>query len=216
MMACRATLWYSKWMTDNSDPREEQEFLACHKENLYAPPCFLQSNDCSSLWSGLQSALSEFDWKSIQEMAKEVQLLVLSLGGDLAAANVRMKHFVGMLVKEFNAARAGEGVGQILLIDICCGNHVLHRVAEATFKREKLINKLHATAFVCNQTKHFDRVLRTLKVVVERDLEVGFYVGVRPPPGCEAHSQRILDVTLFRCKATRGETMQSRRRRTRR
>ena len=73
------------------DPESQHhEYLACHKEHLYAPPCFLHTNDCSSLWSGLQSALSEFDWKSIQEMAEQVPVLVLSLGGDLDAANVRM------------------------------------------------------------------------------------------------------------------------------
>eukprot|EP00959_Pyramimonas_sp_CCMP1952_P407624 8542975-Pyramimonas_sp.AAC.1 len=83
-------------------------------------------------------------------MAKYLGFLVLALGGDTDGANVRLKFFVGSLIRE--RILAG-GSGVVAILDVDCATHVLMRLVVCSFGLVQLIPSLHATAFTSNQSK---------------------------------------------------------------
>ncbi len=112
----------------------------------------------------------------LEELSEKLGCVVLVLGGDLDGSNVRAKHYVVSLVQEINK----KGAGQILILDVSCAVHVMHRIIETAFETQFLIPKLHATAYVCFHTDVVERMLKVTKDIVLEDLMSGGSLGNVP------------------------------------
>ena len=169
-------------------------------------PIWMGSKTASVLWSALEQSAPELCWEKIIGLASKIGIVVITLAGDLDSSNVRAKHYMGELALAHNRS---DTKGRILLLDIICSSHILHRIIETTFKTAKLIPSLHATAFTASQTTASERILRTVRDVVRADLEGGgFFPRRQPPRECAALTEKVLEVTLYRGRWTRGRVEQ--------
>ncbi len=107
----------------------------------------------------------------LKRLALSIGCVVLVLGGDLDASNVRAKSFITSVAQSFNEASGKEGV--ILVVDVSCGVHILHRIIETGFETVKLIANLHATPYVCFYTNAVETMLKVTKEIVLEDLMSG-------------------------------------------
>ena len=103
-------------------------------------------------------------------IAKVVKLVVVSLAGDLASSNVRLKYEFGRQAERRNEGAEAAGHGFVALADLACAGHVVHRMVETCFQTDNLIGKLHATAFTFNEPGRFAQLVDGLALVVHNDL----------------------------------------------
>jgi hypothetical protein len=130
----------------------------------------------SSLDAVLESVQPGLAFEDLVSVAISTGLLVLVLAGDGDSANVRLKHFLADKARKHNADR---NVGLLLLLDVSCGGHILHRIVEVAFKMHQLIPSLHATAFICVNSNAVEVLLRMTKEIIREDLESGGFVANR-------------------------------------
>ena len=175
------------------------------RENFYFQPVFMTANTSSCLFRALDSSALPFD--ELTDLAKRTPFVVLSLVSDLDSANTRLKREMGRRAVLHNqtAGRSGQA-GMIILLDLICFCHSIHRFVETTFKLNKLICGLHATAFVCNQTRVFLKIVGGLRQLVAFDLNLHFYPHVRPPPEHRRRSEHVLRTILWRPHRTRARS----------
>jgi hypothetical protein len=122
--------------------------------------------------------ISGLTFDDLTHLAANVGCVALVLGGDLDSSNVRAKSYIAWLAQQFNE-RSGDA-GIILVVDVCCGVHILHRIIETGFETGKLIANLHATPCVCFYTDASETMLRVAKDIVLEDLQNGGRCNVRP------------------------------------
>lgn len=91
-----------------------------------------------------------------------------------------------------------------MLLDVCCNAHVLHRVVTQVFDLHSFMPKMHSVAFTMTVAKHWLPVLRTLRSVVVRDLELGFFPDSAPNDACLSRTRTLVDMTILRLTTTRG------------
>ena len=137
--------------------------------------------------------------------SSHIDLQVVHMQSDMAPSNLRMRLKIRKLLDAHNTRCMSErnGKGTILLLDGWCISHILARVLDRCFNKSKLIGKLHAVAFACNNVHFLLRLLRTINAMVEVELD---YVKVSEIPDDDnaTHRSRLLDLTLRRSLRTRA------------
>jgi hypothetical protein len=101
-------------------------------------------------------------------MAFNVPLVILTLGGDLASSNGKVKREYARLASLHNAAVfAGThtGAGLVAHLDIVCLGHILHGALATTFDHKSLVGSLHATAFTFSQVAYTPALCASLHIV---------------------------------------------------
>jgi hypothetical protein len=94
----------------------------------------------------------------------------------------------------------------MLIIDGACVAHILHRETVNQFATNRLIPKLHATAFACSLPGVYAKVHKVVRSIVEADLVNGFFPGVLPEGPARAHARAVADLTILRCRLVRART----------
>ena len=195
--------WLRPQDHDDGDP---EVFMGLRRERLACLPVFLQRANASTVLGALNASLPDLTLNDLVEFCKSTYFVVTQIAGDLAAVNTRVKHALAEPILEHNELAAKEpSMGCILLLDIQCVAHVLHRVVEAAFRTHILIPRLHSTAFVCSVPANS----RLFALAVQRTLEADFASGglfphIKPPRAYRAHAEMLLQFTLLRPQATRG------------
>jgi hypothetical protein len=97
-------------------------FFAVRRERVIMQPCFMGTNDASTLFNAIDGSVPELSIASL--LSLQVPLVVLSLGGDLDSSNVRLKYEAARRLAEHNTRVAshgrGRGCGPAILLDIFC------------------------------------------------------------------------------------------------
>ncbi len=87
-------------------------------------------------------------------------------------------------------------MGALLFLDTVCVGHISNGIVGRAVESSKLLNKMHATAWVCSQPGLDFRLAQAVISIVAEELE---YVRV---PGLSQedtnHTDHILDLTLMR------------------
>ena len=183
-------------------------FVAVRHETLRFCPSFVAHDDASTLLSTLEATLPALQLDSLAKLTKQVPLVVLALTSDLAASNTRMKHAVADFAREHNLQQEGAcgsgGGGYIVILDVGCVAHIIHRIVEVTFRTNTLIPRLHATAFTVAHVPQYRHLLRTLRELVAEDLREGFHPHMQPPPE-SAHTKGLIEITALRAKVPTNE-----------
>ena len=203
VLQCMAQTFRLSWLEFG-----DKGFPVLRMEQPVISPIWMAGKGSSCTWSALEKSGPQMQWDDITKMAMKLGVVVLCLGGDLDSGNVRVKHFFGQQAKEFNDDLASNGC-KVLILDVMCASHIIHRITEVAFETTTLIPSLHATAFTATQTKFFDCMLYHLRETVKEDLQCGgFVLGRDPDPASKAHTLTILDFTVHRHKWTRARHQQ--------
>ena len=155
----------------------------------------------------LEDGIEGLELGSLLEMAGRMDFVILSLAGDLAASNTREKLAIAEVVRvsdSFGAAGSGTMRMAVLLLDIVCNAHVIHRIVELTSKTSKLIPRLHSTAYSAAIPGNYCRLLKALESVVAEDLSTGFFPATAPPAEYAEHNNVIVKFTLLRHQNARS------------
>jgi hypothetical protein len=83
---------------------------------------------------------------------RTIRFVVVSLNGDLCGSNSRLKMAVADFAAEHNCQAVTCDEGVILIVDVACAAHIVHRIVELTFKLKGLIGNLYATAYCASLT----------------------------------------------------------------
>ena len=167
----------------------------------------MRSNDSSTLFTAVDAREPLLNWEEIVAMTKVVPLVVLTFGADLCASNNRVTYkFIDLAFQHNAKVVEGSDVGFLAILDTSCGKHIMHRVADSTFKFDKLLPNMFATSWCCRQPKTQLKLLTALRVVVKEDLHNNFFVGLRPPLTHQRHTKFLLDITVKRHFFTRARS----------
>ncbi len=189
-------------------PHTSVDFMVRHRIDMMYPPRFMTTNNGSSIFAALEKANPKLQWKHIQDMAEHASLIVLSFTADLDGANNRAKFKYQELVKEHNEeVRQGTRPGgRIAMLDLDCKAHVLHAGVGHIYRLERLIGKLHSTAFTANQSGFYALLSMATGEIVREDIESNFFPGMLPPQEWRTHNERILKLTLLRHQVTKADS----------
>jgi hypothetical protein len=104
-----------------------------------------------------EDSVPELKFASLMEF--NVPLVILTLGGDLASSNGRVKREYARLASLHNAAvfagtNTRPGAGVVAHLDIVCLGHILHGALTTVFDHKSLVGNLHATAFTFSQVAY--------------------------------------------------------------
>ena len=93
----------------------------------------------------------------------------------------------------------------ILVLDGYCTSHILQTMVRAVFNQSKLLNKMHAVAFVGNHVAMYDRLFATVMAMAEEELQF-IKVSALPCGSDVDHRSRLLNLTLRRPLRTRARS----------
>ena len=150
----------------------------------------------------LEMSAPAFNWSKVRKYALDGTLVMLLFHSDLDGANNRQKMAYGSRVRDYHQHQMGASGAPIVLDDGDCSTHILQTIIEHSFNTPCVVAKFHATAHVAANS--LDVLLHSLREVVSEDLhDGGFHVGAQPRDH-RSRNHKILDLTLFRGKWTRG------------
>jgi hypothetical protein len=141
-------------------------------EKIYMPVTFLERNNASTLFQGIDDAEPDISLASLLELTTVIPLIVLTYQGDLDGANGKTKREVMDVQRKHNqSVLSGDSdrTGYCIFWDRPCFSHVLIRLDERAFKKDDLICKLHATAFAFHCPRTFRAQVSALLVLVRKD-----------------------------------------------
>ena len=175
------------------------------REPLHLRPQFIERTSASVLMQALEDGIEGLEVESLLQMARRLDFVILSLAGDLAASNTRTKLAFAEAVRVGDSfGIVGSGGMAVLLLDIVCNAHIIHRIVEKTFMTSKLIPRLHSTAYSAAIPANYCRLLKALESIVEEDLATGFFPATVPPAAFVEHNDLIVKLTLLRHQKTRA------------
>jgi len=186
-------------------PREGlPPLIAINREPLYFAPQFLKSETASVLFDNLDKRQRHLAWDDIVKLSEAVSFIAVSIVTDLAAGNSRMKFNYGELAKTHNDGVDARGTGgHIGILERECLRHRMQTGVVSTFKTEELFPKLHATAWSSRQSGFLAALEKAIYNIVASDMATGFYVGSKPDPAWEEHTDAILNATILRSEFTK-------------
>ena len=187
------------WMTVSDTGRP-----IVHAESPIIEPLYLARTNASTLLNALERASPFASLSSLMELSKHVPRICLLVAGDLCSSNGRMKQAIAYKLAMHNAVSVESGGGVILMIDIHCSSHIVHRIVEKIFSLHQFIPRMHAIAFTLSAQSMFSMVLRSLRSIVEHDLRLGFYPDTQPPPDMQEANKTLVELTVLRFKVTRS------------
>ena len=155
----------------------------------------------SSQLSGLEAASRALRLDALKALCKHCPLVGLMLVSDMAKSCSRLKVACGCIAAEHNESSTG---GFILLIDVGCISHIIHRLVEFAFHTKSLVPKLHSMAFTASSTTNFLAMVRALRDIVAEDLQTNFFRHTEPAAEDLAAHKVIMDMTLLRVDTTRA------------
>jgi hypothetical protein len=173
-------------------------------ESPVVGPLYLASGTASTLFAALEQSCPFLALDKLMRLSQKVNRICLVISSDLCAANSRMKHAIAYRLAVHNAASQMRGEGVVIFLDVHCSSHILHRIMETTFALNDLVPRMYSIAFTLGVPKTYAQVIRHLRVVLEQDLQLGFFPDTRPPVECQARTRTILQMTLLRHRATRA------------
>jgi hypothetical protein len=185
---------------------DENMFEVLRNEKMLCQPTVSGSKNAGLIYNSLEKCQPGLDWQNVLKMTKDIDLVVLSLGGDLDGSNLRVKLKYLEMAREHNADVTAEKVegGRIAILSVDCNGHIIHVGIEHAFRTAMLIPRLHATSFLCTQTKFNGLVSQALLDIVGQDMASYFFPEMRPPVGASEHATIIINATLYRHNQTRG------------
>ncbi len=179
-------------------PEQHGSTLAVRRERCVLLPMFLARGNASTQYAAVNQSLEPLSLERLFAACEHVPVIALSLGGDLASSNVRLKMAVAQRVSEHNARATEAGHGRVFLVDVRCSGHILHVLIEHQFRTNTLIPSLHAASFVAAQPPAYTRLLQALRQIIAEDLATGFFLGTPPPFEEYQHTRQIAAATLLR------------------
>ena len=189
-------------------PSKADAFVAVNREVVRYGAHFHRTNDASTIFTSIEEREPLLEWTRIVELTRHVKVVFLTFCADLCAANNRVKHKCKQRAKTHIAGAALHKHGYIILFDNSCGKHVLHRIADFSFKFERLLPNLHATAYTSKQPKQHLRLLTSCTAIVAENIRNHFYLGIRPTDEHRRHTELLLETTLKRRFHVRAQSEQ--------
>ena len=124
-------------------------------------------------------------------------------------ADVRARlWFIAQLLKHNAALRSSGEIhpGRFLIIETLCWAHIVTTLVLNEFRYRELIPRVYAAAFIFRFPPRRNRLLKRLRMLVERQLLSGGYTTSTDAilDEIELHSFRILKLVLHRPLRTRG------------
>ena len=172
-------------------------------EKPVVQPVFLGRTTASNIFSALEATLPFVSLPALKALTARVRRVFLVLTGDLCPSNTRVKHAIAYAIAVHNSEAEAKGHGVIVMVDVNCNSHIIHTVVEKIFALQSFIPRMHAIAFSLSIPRTYMLLLRGLRSIIEKDMEVGFFPGTRPPPHLERQNATLIDMTLLRFIATR-------------
>ena len=183
--------------------RRPDGFSVAHRQELPVLPVFISRANASNQLSAVLGTIPPLDLHAMRGLCENTIFLVLALNGDLCSANTRMKMAVAAAAQSHNEQASGS-VGYILILDVQCSAHIIHRLMELAFRMDKLIPSLHATAFTASFPATYVAMLSALKAIVTDDLATEFYPHSQPDAAAQRHNWIVIEMTLLRERTTRA------------
>ena len=185
--------------------KEKSDFVVVEKAEPVIGPLFTGEDNAGIFWRLLEEGQPHFNLAAMEDVLAKIPLIDISILGDLDAGNVRMKYHLGEFLAKANRRQKALGSShRFLLSDLSCTGHIFHAFVAGVCKTSYLMPRLHGVAFICRQCSFYERLLKALDRLLERDLEDGFFPGQAPPLACREHSEKVFAATFQRLQYTQG------------
>ena len=162
------------------------------------PPLVLQSQGASAIFEGLERGCPPLCVSKLNALAANLRVLVYSERPDQCSANRRLQMHLAKSLRSN------------VLIDLgTCAAHAVHRTVVTSYQDEKMTGDVYTIQFVIQVVPHHIRLLRKLREVIWRNLDILDGSFESPNPVHTRHTRAVMEGTLgmkaLRSRARVGE-----------
>ena len=179
--SCRtvAKVWHPRDIgTDSSDHLPFEAGIVCPSSSSQAQESRLLLAEQHTL-AALDAFVPALSIDNLLKLARAgVKFIFVAIGADLASSHGRMKCEVARLLCAHN--RDNDALGVVIMVDVKCCAHILHRETESGFSTLEFIPRLYSVSFSMSLPGTFSGIVQNLEAVVREDLALCFYPRLRP------------------------------------
>ena len=150
-----------------------------------APPLALQSQGASAIFEGLERGCPPLCVSKLNALAANLRVLVYSERPDQCSANRRLQMHLAKSLRSN------------VLIDLgTCAAHAVHRTVVTSYQDEKMTGDVYTIQFVIQIVPRHIRLLRKLREVIWRNLDILDGSFESPNPVHTRHTRAVMEGTL--------------------